>query len=159
MGTDDIGSRGEAIFAVLVSNFCDRSRPYFRPRYLGEKAEAVDFLVELLDVEGTIPFCFVQVKTTRQGHTKRQPRRLKVGLTEEEVRRLVCFPAPTYFVGIDEVNEDGFILAVLSSAVGAIPSLLTQFPLTRDTLRIWWEEVQQFWKGRNTTRNHSAFTP
>jgi len=158
MVADDIGSRGEAIFAVLVSDFCSRRRPYFRPRYLGEKAETIDFLLEVLDVEGATPFCFVQVKTTRLGYTKRSPRRLKVGLSDEEVARLVRFPAPTYFVGIDEVAQVGFLMAVLSGTVGPIPSLPTRFPVTCDNLRAWSEEVTRHWQGRETARTDSVFS-
>src|SRR4051812_32205474 len=100
---DDIGSRGEFIFCTRVMNFCGRNLPYFRPRFLGEKAQAFDYLVELVDATRGAPFFFVQVKTTRKGYTKGQ--RLKVGMTAADVRRFSLFPAPTYLVGIDEPGE------------------------------------------------------
>jgi hypothetical protein len=45
---DDIGSRGEALFVARILNFCGRPLPYFRPRFLGEKARTLDYLVELV---------------------------------------------------------------------------------------------------------------
>src|SRR4051812_2993790 len=98
---DDIGSRGEYIFCARIMDFCGRHLPYFRPRFLGEKAQTLDYLVELLDAGGA-PFFFVQVKATRQGYTKRPPRRLKVGVSGADVRRLSRIPAPTYLAGTDE---------------------------------------------------------
>jgi len=43
---DDIGSRGEFIFCTRIMNFCGRDLPYFRSRFLGEKAQTFDYLVE-----------------------------------------------------------------------------------------------------------------
>jgi hypothetical protein len=48
---DDIGGRGESIFYVLLTNFCGRSRPFFRPHFLGEKFATLDYLVELIDTD------------------------------------------------------------------------------------------------------------
>ena len=55
---DDIGSRGEFLFGALIMNFCDRDLPFFRPRYLGEKARTLDFLVELVDAGDRTLFFF-----------------------------------------------------------------------------------------------------
>src|SRR5262245_34049516 len=111
---DDIGSRGEAIFYVRITDFCGRSQPLFRPRFLGEKAQTLDYLVELVGAGERTPFFFVQVKTTREGYTKRsRPPRLKVGVLRHDVGRLSLHLAPTYVVGIDERKEVGYILAVL----------------------------------------------
>lgn len=62
--SDAIGSRGEAIFFVLLTQFCGRQRPFFRPSFLGDKFATIDYFVELVDVGLLTPFFFVQVKTT-----------------------------------------------------------------------------------------------
>ncbi len=155
---DDIGSRGEAIFFVRITDFCGRKRPLFRPRFLGEKAQALDYLVELLGAGERTPFFFAQVKTTRKGTTSRgRPPRLKVGVSRRDVARLALYPAPTYLVGIDERRELGYIWAVLGSMRDAIPSLPTNFPLDCANLRLLWEEVRQFWQGRDMDMRRSAF--
>jgi hypothetical protein len=97
---DDIGSRGEDIFCVRITDFCGRKKPYFRPRFLGEKAQTSDFLVELVGAGKRTMFFFVQVKTTHQGYTRRgRPPRLKVSMSGRDVRRLALYPAPTYLGG------------------------------------------------------------
>src|SRR5258708_24753697 len=102
---DDIGSRGEYLFCTRITAFCGRPRPSFRPYFLGEKAETIDFLVELIDAGDRTPFFFVQVRTTQKGYTRKAPRRLKVGMSASEVELFALKPAPTYLVGIDEPAE------------------------------------------------------
>ncbi|HWG45086.1 MAG TPA: hypothetical protein VN688_20115 [Gemmataceae bacterium] len=156
---DDIGSRGEAIFYVRITDFCGRKQPLFHPRFLGEKAQTLDYLVELVGAGERTPFFFVQVKTTREGYTKRpQPPRLKVGMSRHAVQRLALYPAPTYLVGIDERREEGYILAILEGMTDPISSFPTNFPLDCANLRLLWEEVRQFWKGRGMDMRHSVFT-
>jgi hypothetical protein len=156
---DDIGSRGEAIFCVRITDFCGRKQPFFRPRFLGEKARTLDYLIELVGAGERTPFFFVQVKTTREGYRKRgRPPRLKVGVSRRDVRRLSLYPAPTYVVGIDERQEVGYILAILGGMRSPIPSLPTNFPLHGPNLRLLWEEVRQFWEGRDMDMGQSAFS-
>jgi hypothetical protein len=157
-GRDDIGSRGEFLFCARIMDFCGRSLPYFRPRFLGEKAQTLDFLVELVGTGDRTLFFFVQVKSTRQGYTRRGPRRLKVSVSGGDVRRFSRVPAPTYLVGIDEVQEVGYILAILAGTKEPIPSLPTDFPLDRANLPRLYQEVEQFWSGRDMARRHSVFS-
>ena len=51
-----LGQRGEAIFTVLLTEFHDRSRPIFKPHFLGDKWQYVDFIVELVGTESIIAF-------------------------------------------------------------------------------------------------------
>src|SRR5258708_23297462 len=121
---DDIGSRGEYLFCTRITAFCGRTRPYFRPYFLGEKAETIDFLVELVDAGDKTPFFFVQVRTTRKDFTQTQtPPRLRVEVSERDVRRMVAYPAPTYIVGVHEGEERVFIISVHGSMSAAIPSI------------------------------------
>src|SRR5262249_53284574 len=108
---DDIGSHGEYIFCTRIMDFCDRDLLFFRPRFLGEKARTLDYLVELVSGQDRAHFFFVQVRATRKGYT-RSGKRLKIGMSASAVRRFALIPAPTYLVGIDEPREIGYILAI-----------------------------------------------
>lgn len=99
---DALGDRGEAIFRVLITEFDAATGPNFRPYFLGEKWPVVDFIVEILGAEASTPYFFVQVKTTRGGYTQKD-KRLKVSVSEDDIRLLASYPAPTYVVGIDEL--------------------------------------------------------
>jgi hypothetical protein len=161
MGISDfIGGRGEAIAFARLARVCrpDADLPYFWPHYLGEKCETFDFLVELVDAGETTPFFFVQVKATRKGLTQSTARpRLRVEVSEKDVRRMVAYPAPTYVVGVHEDQERAFIISVHGSMAEAIPSITTAHELTPDTLRRLWDEVREFWQARDMSRPASSF--
>jgi hypothetical protein len=95
--TGFIGGRGEALaFARLAQIWrSDADRPYFWPRYLGEKGQLFDFLVELVDAGEQTPFFFVQVRSTRKDFTRQTPPRLRVEVSQREVQRMVAYLAPT----------------------------------------------------------------
>jgi hypothetical protein len=158
--TDVIGGRGEAIAFARLARICrsDVDLPYFWPHYLGEKCETFDFLVELVDAGERTPFFFVQVKTTRQEFTKTQPTpRLRVQVAAKDIRRMVAYPAPTYVIGVHEREERAFIISVHGTMAEGIPSITTAHELTCDTLQRLWEEVREFWQGRDMSRSASFF--
>ena len=148
--TDYIGGRSEAIAFTRLAATCrpNSKLPYFWPHFLGEKYETFDYLVELVDAGDRTPFFFVQVKGTRQEYTKRE-KRLDVKVSTKDVLRMVSFPAPTYVVGVHEIEERAFILSVHGLMNEAISSITTGHELTADTLRHLWEEVREFWHGRD----------
>ncbi len=154
---DEIGSRGEFIFSTRIMNFCGRKRPYFLPHFLGEKAETIDYLVELVDAGTRTPFFFAQVKTTQKGYTRKHPRRLKVGMSATDVERLGLKPAPTYLVGIDEPGEVGYLVGILEGMNTTIASVPVSFPLDCSTLPLLYQEVQQFWAGRKMAMARTRF--
>lgn len=71
---------------------------------------------------------------------------------------MVAFPAPTYVIGVYEPEERAFIISVYGSMNEALPSITTGHELTCDTLRRLWEEVRDFWLGRDMARQASSFT-
>ena len=157
---DVIGGRGEAIAFARLARVCrtDADLPYSWPHYLGEKCETFDFLVELVDAGERTPFFFVQVKATRMEFTKtRMPPRLRVEGSEKDVRRMVAYPAPTYVVGVHEDEERAFIISVHGTMSEAIASITTAHELTCDVLRRLWDEVREFWQGREMARPASSF--
>jgi len=153
---DALGDRGEAIFRVLITEFDAQAGPIFRPYFLGEKWPIVDFIVEVLGAGASIPYFFVQVKTTRAGYTQKE-RRLKVGVSGDDIRLLASYPAPTYVVGVDEVNRDGFLVSANGENLRSLSSLSTQFAINAATRRLLWEEVRGYWASFAATGLTSQF--
>jgi len=155
---DILGQRGEAIFYVLITKFHGRDKPVFRPQFLGDKWQNVDFIVELENYSGKIkPFFFVQVKATKLGYTKKK-RRLKVKVRKKHVLSLSLYPVPTYIVGIDEISEEGFIISANGESLNEISSIPTDNPINENTQNILWEEVRSFWENTEMPRFHSYFS-
>lgn len=158
--SDDIGTRGEALFFVLLTQFCGRNRPFFRPHFLGDKFATLDYFVELLDAGPATPFFFVQVKTTSQGYirNKKGEQRLKIKVPHNDMHRLRLYPAPTYIIGIDERAERGYIISANAESPSNISSLPTTFPLNCQNLALLWNEVKLFWEYRDMQLSNSVFT-
>jgi len=154
---DAIGLRGESIFFVALTKLYGRPEPLFNPRFLGEKYPSVDYIVELNSPSARIiPYFFVQVKTTRAGYTKRD-HRLKVKVPHKDSVRLVALPAPTYVVGVDEVNEATYIVSANGRYTKGLSSLSTQFPLNQPTQELLFQEVSKFWNRFDTWQMDSSF--
>lgn len=140
-----IGERGEAIFRVLLTRkHPTRGYLFDHPRFLGEKKRTIDFYVELFHKEYLIPFFFVQVKSTAEGYTLKE-HRLKVQITATDMERLAAYPAPTYIVGIDEADEQGYIVSANGERKTGFASLCTDYPLNPDILALLWDEVAAYW--------------
>jgi hypothetical protein len=157
---DVIGRRGEWIALTQLSQ-CrpGTDTPYLFHYNLDGKHQTFDFLVELVDAGESTPFFFVQVKTTRKGYTATQtPRRLRVEVSEADVRRMTMFPAPTYVVGVHEIDGRAYVIAVHGDMRAAIPSISTRHELTCETLQRLWDEVRAYWASRDMTRTESAFS-
>lgn len=153
---DALGDRGEAIFRVLMTEFDLADGPIFRPYFLGEKWPLVDFIVELLGAGDTTPYFFVQVKTTWAGYTQKE-KRLKVGVSGDAVRLLASYPAPTYVVGIDEIQRSGFVISANGECLRSLSSLSTQFAVNTANRRLFWEEVREYWASLPGTGLSSRF--
>jgi len=96
------------------------------------------------------------VKGTTQGYTK-DPARLKVQVSQEDVDRMVACPAPTYVVGIDvQTNDIGFLLSV-NEPRNNVASLTTAFTIDCNTLRDLRDEVHAYWSSRNMMLTSSRF--
>ena len=64
---DLIGSRGEEVFAYLIGDWCFR-RFWFKATFLGDKAEALDHIVTLINPSSFGAYFYVQVKATTRGY-------------------------------------------------------------------------------------------
>jgi hypothetical protein len=154
---DIIGGRGESIFQVLITRkHPTRHYLFDLPRFLGEKKQTIDFLVELFHDESLVPFFFVQVKTTSEGYSI-QEHRLKVQVTSTDMQRLAAYPVPTYIVGIDEVGEQGYLISANGECSTGFSSICTNFPLTPEILALLWDEVTGFWQAPTYSTFRSIF--
>lgn len=154
---DHIGARGEAIFYVLMTRFCGRNQPFFKPQFLGDKFATIDYLVELVDAGTLTSFFFVQVKTTTQGYTGKQQKYLRATVSQQDMQRLALYPAPTYIVGIDEREERGFIISANEQHVTGLSGIPTMFELNCTHLSSLWDEVYTFWRQRDMRLRDSFF--
>ena len=114
--------------------------------------------MELIDCGDKTPFFFVQVKSTRKEFTKTQtPPRLRVEVSQKDVRRMVAYPAPMYVVGVHEDEERAFIVSVHGTMSQAIGSITTEHELTNATLKRLWDEVREFWQRHEMAQPTSLF--
>jgi hypothetical protein len=157
---DDIGSRGEAIFKVRITDpYGFHREPLFRPFHLGEKFPTLDFLVELIGLPaGRVAYFFAQVKATTLGLTKKPPVRLRISVFQEDIDRMLIYPGPTYVVGIDSQTERAYIASVHGTAMRRIQGLPATYPLDAANMQALWQEVEQYWRGRDMLLNRSKFT-
>jgi hypothetical protein len=157
MATRDlIGKRGEAITTARLMDFCGNHDPYFDVHPLGEKCPTFDYLVELVHAGESVPYFLAQVKSTRQGFTKKE-RRLLVLVDEADVRRMVQCPFPTYLIGVDEPNDRAYVVSLHGSIRGSITSMPSKYPLTPRNLQRLWEEVIAYWRKLDAAAKVSAF--
>ena len=141
---DALGQRGEWLFKLLITEFHSDAGSIFKPQFLGDKWQYVDFIVELVGAVSCVPYFFVQVKTTRQGCTKNN--RLNVKVEKKSVIGIASYPAPTYIVGIDEIQRTGYIVSANGENLKSLSSLSTEFPIDKQNREILWNEVNDFWK-------------
>ena len=158
---DALGQRGELLFSVLMTKYHNtQAHPYnlpiFHPVFLGDKFPEIDFFVMLSGVSAFVPYFFVQVRTTQRGYTQRE-RRLKIAVAREEVLALARYPAPTYIVGIDEVDEVGYLCSVSGGNLGAVTSLSSEHRISAVSREALWREVYDFWSGYHRTQSISHF--
>ncbi len=115
-----------------------------------------DFIVELCNAGSSTPFFFVQVKATRLGYTRRE-NRLKVQVSQARIRGLVSYPAPTYLVGIDDVDEKGYLVSVNGENLTSLSSLSTAFPINAPNRQQLWNEVKAYWTASPLPKLASSF--
>lgn len=132
--------------------------PLFRPYHLGEKFPTLDFLVELVGLPaGTVAYFFAQVKATNQGLTKNPPVRLRIGVSQDDIDRMLIYPGPTYVVGVDSQTERAYIASVNGTAMKRIQGLPAAHPLDAANMRTLWQEVEGYWMGKDMILNNSHF--
>lgn len=82
---------------------------------------------------------------------------MKIGVSGDDIRLLASYPAPTYVIGIDEINRQGFLVSANGENLRSLSSLSTQFALNATNRRLLWEEVRDYWATLATTGLASRF--
>lgn len=153
--SNDIGSRGESIFGMLISRYVDPYGSLFKPVFLGDKYPTVDFHIDLLNYTDKKGFFFASIKTTTQGYSADKTK-LKIHVSKEELRELSKFPIPVYLFGIDAMEEKGYFICAndinTNSNLNGLPH---KYPIDKPHVIALWEEVKQFW---DTNRSIYTFT-
>lgn len=108
MDNNDIGDRGESIFATRISVGYE-----FKVYFMGEKAPIGDFILEIND-ENTPYECMVQVKGTTKGYNVGDGR-LKAKVEAEKLQKLLNRPLPTYVAGVDVIKEIVYLAPVFTA--------------------------------------------
>ncbi len=155
---DYIGKRGENIFRVLITEFCD-GMPLFDDAFLGEKHEATDSLVELINPTSGHAYFFAQIKSTTSRYTGLgAARKLDVRVTKRDVEKLKKVPAPIYVFGIDIEKQRGYIMAITRRTTGGISGIPTKNSLSCRSLKMLWKEVDDYWTAKRMLVQDSVFT-
>lgn len=123
-----LGRFGERVVSLLFQRRINGEYRFWST-FLGEKAEAVDFIVHLLDSKGAPygPYFFVQVKTTAASPTQGNlvPARFSAG----EVEGARARGAPVYLIAVeclDEDSEEVYVLPIdesLPTGVSGVPRI------------------------------------
>lgn len=156
---DIIGKRGEALFRTAITKWCGGEQ-WFDETFLGEKAEGLDFEVQLIDPAVFHACFYVQVKATAK--TKRysgvgKKRRLLVRLEAADAVKLGKMKIPAYVVGVDVLSGKAYIRHVKAGAKKGFAGISTRRPLNCRAIRKLWHEVEDFWNSRPQGMTASNF--
>lgn len=156
---NQVGIRGEALFRKIITKWCD-DRIWFIDTFLGDKFEAKDYLVTLLDEKGEKDATFyVQVKATSMGYTGAESdKRLRANVTPDDIESLKGANAPVYVMGIDIIDEKAYLVGVTETtdALWGIPA--THLIDDCTAIKKLWSEVKSFWQGRSMTLPQTSFS-
>lgn len=154
---DVIGRRWELIAALALTRRYHHGRPRFEVRFLGEKAEVVDFLVELQGEDIPRHFFLVQVKSTGAADVPSGKPTLPISVSRQAYQALCRYRVPCYLIGVDEVNSNAFLLGLNRERNQGLGSFPTRFPLSPETLEKLFHEVRNFWERWEPEPHQSQF--
>lgn len=154
---NDIGEFGEAIFKARLTQDYN-----FKVYFMGDKAVAVDFLVEINDTATPYQF-LVQVKSTINGYYKKTGF-VKAYMPDAKRNDLLLRPLPTYVAGVDVNEEKVYISPVFNNTVSfekGIPVahlLSKQDPVaTQQTMDLLKRDVIAFWNASGINHYKSSY--
>ncbi len=154
--SDVVGSRGETIFELAITDYSQFRSPLFRPAFLGVKWPTIDYYVELLNVANASPFFFAQVKATAQP-IQANATALEINVEHRKCVRLFRVPGPTYLIGVHEPTQKTFVLSLHTLPAQSIYRIPLAYELTPANLNLLHEEVRDFWKTGPTKPAQSHF--
>jgi hypothetical protein len=146
---DHIGERGETIFAFLIGKKCS-GRFWFRCKFLGDKAETKDFTVYCIDPSCGEATFFVQVKATSKGYVgKGRKRKLRVNVSEKDVKKLKRVTGPAFIAGIDTEVEEGYLVSVTKHSPKKYSGIPCTHKINCTLIEKLWKNVERYWKQQN----------
>jgi|SRR5579871_308312 len=154
--SDVVGSRGEMIFELAITDYSQFRFPLFRPAFLGAKWPTIDYFVELLGVSKASPYFFVQVKATT-APIQVNAMELEIQVARAKCERLFRVPGPTYLVGVHELTQRAFILSIHTLPVQGIYRIPVAYELTPTNLKLLHQEVRDYWRSGPIKPAHSHF--
>ena len=154
---DVIGSRGEDIVELALTDYNQIQRPLFAPAFLGDKWPALDFYVELNGVRNCRPIFFAQVKST-SAKLGKSSKSLRVSISKSRCEALFRVPGPTYVIGVHEPSRRVFIASVHSKPSKGVYNIPVSYELTPGNLKKLYQEVRDYWLGMSRKPLQSAFT-
>ena len=143
-----IGTRGESIFLTRILEGTIIDDAFF----LGEKAEAVDFLCQIYDNQNIYSFK-IQVKATTLGYN-RKTSNLKIKVNINTITTLKIDILPTYVAGVD-INDEKVYLWGIFNQNQRISSFPTNYklelhgPNNSNVLNRLKEDVLNYWINHN----------
>jgi hypothetical protein len=154
---DVVGSRGEKILELCLTDYEQFQMPLFRPGFLGDKWPAIDFYVELRGSRKRNFFFFAQAKST-QRPLPATATHVRISSKKRDVHRLIKTPGPTYMFAIHEPSKRVFVQCIHSKTPRrAITSIPVANELTPTRLRDLHDEVSLFWKAKAFKPAMSSF--
>lgn len=111
----------------------------FTATFLGEKAQLLDYLVNLLDANGHEygPFFFLQVKTTAA--IARPGRGIRAKFSAREVRLVQARKVPVYLAAVMSLSdgqEEIYVMGIDVAQRGGVSVVPRLFPLSDDGVRM-----------------------
>jgi hypothetical protein len=154
---DVTGFRGEKIVELCLTDYSAFPSPLFRPGFLGDKWPAIDFYVELNDVQGRRPYFFVQCKSTSTPLVN-AAKAIRISSSRSDVDRLLQIPGPTYILGVHEPSRRVFAKSVhTGTAKRGITHIQLANELTTANLQKLYNEVGEYWRAAGNKPTNSVF--
>ncbi len=155
---DVIGSRGEKIVHLCLTDYREFAKPLFRPGFLGDKWPAIDFYVELTTVRGKRLYFFAQVKSTSSSLTP-ESTHLSISTKRKDIDALLRIPGPTYIFGVHEPSKRVFARSIHhGNPVRAVTRIPVAHELMGANLEALHREVREFWSANNHKPGSSVFS-
>ena len=144
-----LGNLGEDVVSLLMSRKINGAYR-FSTKFLGEKAQLLDFMVSLLDAKGAEygPFFFLQVKATES--VAREANGISVRFSAGEVKAAQARKVPVYLAGVESLSDDDENVGVMGidvhllHGVTVVPRLFSL--QLQETRQVIYDEVHAYFQ-------------
>lgn len=149
---DVIGSRGESIAKLKLTEYTAFPQPLFLVGFLGDKWPSIDFYVELEAVRGKRPYFLAQCKSTSSALTRTS---INVDFRRKDIDKMLRLPGPTYLIAVHVPSERVFAKAIYKGMpVKSVSTIRLSNELDGRSLQQLHAEVLSYW----STGSHKPTT-